>query len=232
VFVGAARQLIGEPELGAGPFAYCGSIGPVALSDRLQRQIVRCGEILAAEFGLCGLFGIDFVVENDTVAWLTEVNPRYTASVEIFESALGLPLLRDHVLAAEAFGDVGRSGQIVTELRQNLAAARSTAKGRMCGKAVVYAPFSLCAPHLADLGAPRLDDLAGQPVLVESRTKVADRPRPGTLVPARAPLCTLLVEDLVQSAARSQLEAMASFEPALAVLRTRLEPSRDESQTE
>ena len=80
VFLGAARQLVGEPKLGAGPFAYCGSIGPVALSDRLQRQIVRCGEILAAKFGLRGLFGVDFVVENEAVAWLTEVNPRYTAS--------------------------------------------------------------------------------------------------------------------------------------------------------
>jgi predicted ATP-grasp superfamily ATP-dependent carboligase len=224
VFVGAARQLIGEPKLGAGPFAYCGSVGPVALGERLQRQLVRCGEILAAEFGLRGLFGIDFVIENDAVAWLTEVNPRYTASVEIFETALGLPLLRDHVLAAEAFGDVGRSSQIIAELRQKLAAARSSSNGRMCGKAVVYAPFSLRAPGLADLRS--------LPTLVGCRARVADRPRPGTVVPARAPLCTLLVEDLGQSAARSQVDALAPFEPALALLRTRLEPCRHESQLE
>jgi uncharacterized protein len=224
VCVGAARQLIGEPALGAGPFAYCGSIGPATLGERLQRQLVRCGEILAAEFGLRGLFGIDFVIENDAVAWLTEVNPRYTASVEIFESALGLPLLRDHVQAALDFSDAGRSGQIAAEFREKLAAAHTSANGWMCGKAVIYAPFSLRAPHLADL--------ASLPALAERRAKVADRPRPGTLVPARAPLCTVLVEDLGQSAAGSPAEPLVPFEPVLAVLRSRIEAGRDKTQTE
>src|SRR5580700_5215505 len=93
VLIGVSRQLIGETDLNAGPFAYCGSLGPIDLDESLERQIVRYGETIGSEFRLRGLFGIDFVVENDAVAWLTEVNPRYTASAEIFESALGIPLL-------------------------------------------------------------------------------------------------------------------------------------------
>jgi predicted ATP-grasp superfamily ATP-dependent carboligase len=42
-----------------------------------------------------GLFGVDFIL-RDNVPWPVEVNPRYTASVEVLEFALGLPVLCLH----------------------------------------------------------------------------------------------------------------------------------------
>jgi predicted ATP-grasp superfamily ATP-dependent carboligase len=217
VLIGVSRQLIGESRLSAGPFAYCGSIGPVSLDDALQRQIVRCGQTIGSEFGLRGLFGIDFMVD-DAVAWLTEVNPRYTASVEVFESALGISLLGDHVQASAEFDDAVRSREIAGRLQSRLDAARRSSGGRKCGKAVIYAPFTLRAPGLTDFGnfAP----------IADHRARVADRPRPGTVIPARAPLCTLLVDDLKWQL-KSPGSPLAAFEPALSAVLARLEPNAD-----
>ena len=87
VLIGVSRQLIGESRFTAGPFAYCGSIGPVNLDEALQRQIVRVRRDHWVRIPAAGsVWRSTSSWTNDTVAWLTEVNPRYTASVEVFES--------------------------------------------------------------------------------------------------------------------------------------------------
>ena len=54
--------------------------------------MTRIAKALARASDLHGLFGIDFVLDRDRV-WLTEVNPRYTASVEVLELARRQSLL-------------------------------------------------------------------------------------------------------------------------------------------
>ena len=76
-------------------FRYAGSIGPVLLDERLTGVFSEIGSALAAEFDLAGLFGVDAVVTGETV-WPVEVNPRYTASVEVIERATGATLLALH----------------------------------------------------------------------------------------------------------------------------------------
>ncbi|HET6324635.1 MAG TPA: ATP-grasp domain-containing protein [Planctomycetaceae bacterium] len=224
VFVGASRQLIGESRLNAAPFAYCGSVGPLHLGESVERQLVRYGQTLGTEFGLRGLFGVDFMLDADSVAWLIEVNPRYTASVEVLETALGISLLGQHVQASSAFDDGDRSRQIVDELQSRLAAARRSRGDQKCGKAVLYAPFALRTPPLADL--MRL------PALVDQRARIADRPLPGTIVPARAPLCTLLLDNVIGPTGTDGGPQMSGswvglFEPALSILEAQLAPNRE-----
>jgi uncharacterized protein len=93
--LGVTRQLIGEPWLHAAPFQYCGSVGPIVLATTAQQQFERLGNALAQSFGLRGLFGIDCILLDGT-PWPVEVNPRYTASVEVLEWALGLAAIRMH----------------------------------------------------------------------------------------------------------------------------------------
>jgi predicted ATP-grasp superfamily ATP-dependent carboligase len=218
VLIGVSRQLIGESRLNASPFAYCGSIGPVDLGESLHRQIGHCGQVIGSKFGLRGLFGIDFVVEGGEVAWLTEVNPRYTASVEIFESALELPLLGYHVRACADFADAVRSRQIANELRARLEAARRSRGGRTCGKAILYAPFTF--------RAPKLSELMDLPAFTQNRARIADRPRPGTIVPARAPFCTILIDEL-KFPPKSSGQRLPAFEVPLSAALARIEPSRE-----
>ncbi|MEZ6058686.1 MAG: ATP-grasp domain-containing protein [Planctomycetaceae bacterium] len=94
-FVGLTEQLIGESALNAEPFQWCGNVGPVGLSLPAESGIRRLGNFFKWKFKLKGLFGLDFLVDGDTV-WLTEVNPRYPASLEILEFATGQALLADH----------------------------------------------------------------------------------------------------------------------------------------
>jgi predicted ATP-grasp superfamily ATP-dependent carboligase len=93
--LGVTRQLIGESWLHAPPFRYCGSVGPLLLSDITQSAFVRLGTVLSAECGLLGLFGVDCVL-REGVPWPVEINPRYTASVEVLELTRGIPALALH----------------------------------------------------------------------------------------------------------------------------------------
>jgi predicted ATP-grasp superfamily ATP-dependent carboligase len=91
-FLGATEQWIGTA---AGPYEYVGSIGPIGISPARRDQIDRMGRAVVERSGLAGLFGIDLVLNEDRV-WLIEVNPRYTASVEVLEWSQGRSFLGLH----------------------------------------------------------------------------------------------------------------------------------------
>ena len=55
--------------------------------------------------GLRGLFGVDFVL-RDGIPWPVEVNPRYTASVEVLEFAAGIRALTLHRSIFAANGSI------------------------------------------------------------------------------------------------------------------------------
>ncbi len=183
VLIGACDQLVGDAEFGAAPFAYCGSAGPILLPDAARRQVRLVGRTIAAEFGLRGLFGVDFILDGET-AWLTEVNPRYTASVELYESTLELPLLGWHVRACRGFEGSTPADSTSREFEAQLSAAQAVAQGKLAAKAVVYAAHSFVVPDLVE--AARTLHFA------ELGVVVADRPRAGTPIHERAPVCTLL----------------------------------------
>jgi predicted ATP-grasp superfamily ATP-dependent carboligase len=81
--LGMARQLTDCPWTNVPGFQYAGSIGPVQLADDLQHEVMRLGQVVAREFELRGWFGIDFILDRAGELWVLEVNPRYTASMEL-----------------------------------------------------------------------------------------------------------------------------------------------------
>jgi predicted ATP-grasp superfamily ATP-dependent carboligase len=103
VTLGLTRQLVGDARLGAHGFRYCGSLlgspgGLFRRADALLETARALATALTAEFGLVGLNGIDFVM-RDGVAYPIEVNPRYSASMELIERAHGLSMFEAHVQA-------------------------------------------------------------------------------------------------------------------------------------
>ena len=106
--LGVTRQLVGEAWLNAAPFHYCGNVGPLRLTADERRSLERLGHVLAAGCGLRGLFGVDGVWREGTF-WPVEVNPRYTASVEVLEYATGLSAISWHRAAFDAAAPVRRS---------------------------------------------------------------------------------------------------------------------------
>ncbi|MDG1872677.1 MAG: ATP-grasp domain-containing protein [Mariniblastus sp.] len=88
--MGATKQLVGTTATGSLPFQYSGSIGPFSidqLGQETKRQICMIGQYLGSEYQLAGVWGVDFIV-NEQGAWPVDVNPRLTASTELFESRI------------------------------------------------------------------------------------------------------------------------------------------------
>ena len=119
--VGITRQLVGTGWTGAHDFQYAGSLGPVTPPDHLHSQLIELGNALATTFQLQGLFGVDLIMANDV--WVLEVNPRYTASVEILEVGFNWSALREHLRVCHGDPPGLPSGPPVC----------------LCGKAIVYA---------------------------------------------------------------------------------------------
>ncbi len=93
--LGMTRQLVGSPWLHAAPFRYCGSIGPVDPGLVQRPCLEKLGYLLASECFLQGLFGVDGVLREGAFCPV-EINPRYTASVEVLEYAMAAPMLSWH----------------------------------------------------------------------------------------------------------------------------------------
>jgi predicted ATP-grasp superfamily ATP-dependent carboligase len=93
-----SRQLVGRREFGALGFRYCGSLLGAGLFES-EGSLLECARAMAEtvtrEYGLVGLNGIDFIARN-RVPWPIEVNPRYSASMELLERSAGIPLFALH----------------------------------------------------------------------------------------------------------------------------------------
>lgn len=88
--VGFSRQWCSP--LARRPFRYGGAAGPLVAGADLDRSLaatmVAAAERLAPELGLAGLISFDFLV-TDGVPNLLEVNPRPSATLDVFDDAKG-----------------------------------------------------------------------------------------------------------------------------------------------
>jgi predicted ATP-grasp superfamily ATP-dependent carboligase len=169
-----SRGLAGDPALGARGYAYAGSLlGPMAqaVHEGAEVEASEPGSAqalvstLAAAFGLRGLFGVDGLLVEGRLH-LVEVNPRYTASMELIEAAWGAagPSLVD--LHAEAL-----AGRLPSRLPPAWAPGRP-----VLGKGIVYAGRPVVVPETDRWLAAGWRDV----------------PQAGTRIPAGAPVCTVL----------------------------------------
>jgi predicted ATP-grasp superfamily ATP-dependent carboligase len=106
VLLGLSRQLVGEPDFGVHQYRYCGSFlgsRQAPLFSRQAELLARAAEaanVLTREFHLVGLNGLDFIARNG-IPYPTEVNPRYSSSMELVERSTGITLFELHARACE-----------------------------------------------------------------------------------------------------------------------------------
>jgi predicted ATP-grasp superfamily ATP-dependent carboligase len=193
--LGVTRQLIGEAWLGAAPFRYCGSVGPLDVPAGTRAMLEGIGRALTAASGMRGLFGVDFVL-RDGVPWLIEVNPRYTASVEVLEYATGLRALALHRQVFEP---------------EAPAVPLPHAVNGVVGKAILFARTPLIVPD----NGPWMASLSS-PLSFEEMPPFADIPPAGQCIEAGRPILTFLVR------AADEASCMAALQRTAADLDTRL----------
>jgi predicted ATP-grasp superfamily ATP-dependent carboligase len=197
--LGLTRQLIGERAFGASGYQYCGNIligagdPHFTVDDTLFESVRALSFAVSDEFGLAGVNGIDFI-HDGSAAMAIEVNPRWSASMELVERAYGLSVFGAHASACAngALPDF------------DLAAARCHA--RAFGKAVVFARRDVV---IGDTRRWPRRDLPGRPD--RPGLEIADVPHPGERIAAGRPVCTVFAVErdsaachaaLVRSAAR------------------------------
>ncbi len=180
--IGLTAAWTGRP---GSPFAYRGSLGPLDVAPAIRATVDRMLATIAHAFGLVGLFGVDLVVRPDAVPLAVEVNPRYSASVEVLELATGRALLAEHVTACDPSqrltGSPPRAGRPAA-----------------VGKVIVFAAGPGQAPALDDWRP--VDDPWEVPA-------IADVPRTGVAFEAGDPVLTLLEAAPTVADCRARLEA-------------------------
>ena len=201
--VGVCEQLIGQSVGAPMEFGYAGSIGPIDVSSVTLEQIQRIGTVLANEAGLRGLFGCDFILADD-VPWLTEVNPRYTASVEVLECATNWPLLKWHVTACHG-EEFDGNPLLDNDEPQSIT---PTTQRTFVGKRIVFATTDAVAPDLENLMADDTDNAVWR--TADQEPVFADIPSPNSPLLAGWPICTVFVRAASMTACRGLLELRAN----------------------
>jgi predicted ATP-grasp superfamily ATP-dependent carboligase len=198
-WLGASEQWIGKEWAAPQEFQYAGSLAPLALSAAEEAALLQVATQIATAANLRGLCGLD-LIRNEQGLWLIEVNPRYTASMELYE------LLSTRCLIAEQCGM-----QIPT--RQEYCPPE-TSPARYEAKLIVYAeqPGS-CGPELHRV----LGEL--------DRISYSDVPRLKTEFERGNPICTLSTGNRLQ-AGISPAELRDQLLTAAAVVRAALDPAR------
>lgn len=82
-FLGASESLSAEQWPGPSEFIYRGSLGPVPLTDAQRTLIVGLCKVIQASSGCRGWLQLDFIEDAAGKLWLLELNPRWTAGMEI-----------------------------------------------------------------------------------------------------------------------------------------------------
>lgn len=126
--LGISRQWIGTRDR---RFVYRGSVAPWPIDRKTRELLIEIGRAVVAEFGLVGIFGIDFILRGD-IPYPVEINPRYTASVEAIELATRRSLL----ILQEPGNDFDDCENV--DLYRN----RNQSRRRYVGKGIVFAERS------------------------------------------------------------------------------------------
>jgi uncharacterized protein len=170
--LGITRQIVGDAAFGASGFRYCGSLlCPPPFAARARVPAEAMARAAASAFGLAGVNGVDFIDDGGTIHPV-EVNPRWTASMELVERAGGVPVFGVHGAACTtgALPDGAAFGDQPVYVH---------------GKAIVF------ARHTVTVGDTH--EWLADPT-------VRDIPRPGVRVATGQPVCTVLADAVDEDA--------------------------------
>jgi predicted ATP-grasp superfamily ATP-dependent carboligase len=184
--LGVTEQLVGTSWSGASGFRYAGSLGPLQLSEDQRDQFAELGQQLVSRFRLVGLFGVDVVIEGDA-RWVIEINPRFTASIEVLERAGRFSAVACHAAAC----------------RDGMLAAEPHFANDIHGKVILYARGDVTVP--AALTAMALEE--NQRLAAPA---VADIPAPNTHLRGGWPVMTLLAQAADRTALVAALQGQAA----------------------
>lgn len=184
--LGASRLRVGLEYGAPCEFVFAGAtsvpIADLPGCDELQEMV----EVIHTDTNLVGLWGMDFVLADRPV--LLEINPRWTATMPLYERRMERSLMASHV---DACRDQCLSGDL-------------TEWSGTSGLRIVYASctFEFSVEHLSYLSAKwnlSRDSILGKPTL-------ADIPNVGTRIEKGHPICSIYADGANENEVEKLLE--------------------------
>lgn len=178
---------------------YGGSIGPFD-TDWPDRELARgslvdLGQTVAEAFDLVGLFNVDLIRHPDGSLWLLEINPRYSASMELLVGELdnrNRSLIDAHLAAYQE-----RSGAIDAATAERRAGWLSDGPplvpaGQVACKRIVYARRALAVPNdpldwCRQAGLGRVDTASHPLPIAVGRFQISFHDLPSPTLPTALP---------------------------------------------
>jgi predicted ATP-grasp superfamily ATP-dependent carboligase len=184
--LGVSIQSSGTQSLHADDFLYSGNMGPVKPCSSELKDLQTIGEIISSNYHPLGLLGMDYIL-NDSKVYPLEINPRYTASMEVLELSLGQNFITKHM---QAFGF------------KTICEIPARTEPSVIGKAIYYAPHDVLIPE----DAPWLS--------IESNPRLfspfADIPKPGSAIHRGSPVVTIFAKADSLTEVKVQLKTRTS----------------------
>ena len=184
--LGLSIQSSGTQSLHANDFLYSGNMGPVKPCNSELKELQTIGKIISSNYRPRGLLGLDYIL-NDSKVYPLEINPRYTASMEVLELALGQNFITKHL---QAFG--------IKPIYENPAPSETT----VIGKAIYYAPHDVLIPK----EAPWLS-IEANPWLF---SPFADIPKTRSAIRKGSPVVTIFAKADSLNEVKAQLKTRTS----------------------
>jgi len=92
--IGISRHITGDSAFRQPPFQYGGLIYPADVGRHIEETLGNFGRKVAESSGISGFWGADFMLSNKKL-WLLEINPRFTATLELIALEHGLNLVAE-----------------------------------------------------------------------------------------------------------------------------------------
>ncbi|MDZ4818249.1 MAG: ATP-grasp domain-containing protein, partial [Planctomycetota bacterium] len=171
--------------------------GPRYLPPAVFRRFQAIGQQLSRELQLIGLFGVDAVLTNSDV-FAIEINPRYSASIEVLEraSAQRTSVRRSHRLLSIDWHEAACCFR-------TLPAPVGQSDECCGGKKIIFAKRD------GNFEAAAARWVLEQNLTV-SQPAVADIPAVGTTIQAGQPILTLLADGSDAGSVRNELHRLQS----------------------
>ena len=122
------------------PYRYGGAVGNVALPIDVQQQLIEAAQKITRKFGLIGLNSLDAIIEKTVsqadIAHVLEINPRLSATVDLYEEA---NLIDVHVKTI-----------LMHSLKYSELLATIKKSQQSKAQAIVYAEFNMQVPAQFD----------------------------------------------------------------------------------
>ena len=171
-------------------YTYRGSFGPIPLTTAQICKLQRFASLVGRESGLLGLWQADFL-EHDGELTLLEINPRWSASMDILDVCLDLRLVEmHHACICTTLSQAGFEGFATNACRQ-----AKQSSDAMLGKWIVYAsaPFTVSRTQS---DAWWMNRWKGDFDSVRNSNQFADIPCVGTDIAAGDPILTIMTTSI------------------------------------